>query len=77
MPFPERMLDNPSVYKRMELLSAGYKMIHANNYLFGTGNAKSSMLWFRMHEDDRKHAMILAGNRALLQLAKMGVNTKV
>lgn len=50
IPFPSYLLENPSVYKRVELLEAGYRAISAENYTFGTGINSSTVFIERFLE---------------------------
>jgi len=43
IPFPEYLLENPSISTRIDLLNAGYKAASAENYIFGTGINSSTV----------------------------------
>lgn len=44
IPFPISLADNPSVYKRVQLLEAGYAIISSYGYLFGAGLNSSTVV---------------------------------
>ena len=44
IPFPEYLLENPSISKRIDLLNAGYRATSTRNYIFGTGINSSTVL---------------------------------